>query len=331
MINRNKRNVVLIIDDNEDDYFILERYLNEKFDVIYDEGQNDIIPLIKENQPNCILLDYNLGHLEGLELLKIIKSEDDFSNISVIMLTNERKPNIIVECIKNGAIDYLMKDKINREDLDIAVNRAIVETNLNIKIKEQQKEITRLIRVDPLTGLFNRRYFIERVEEEIKRCERGGSFFSMTIIDLDHFKMVNDVYGHLIGDEILKVVATCLKENLRSTDYICRYGGDEYIVVLIEGTISKSDTTMEFHTNKIMLILNKINNKVKNYLKTLPENKVIVTASAGMAWYKKSKSNYNNIFEEADQCLYFVKEAGRKNMAFMPIIDQKPKLYQERK
>ena len=279
MKNTNNRDLVLIVDDNEDDYFILKRYLNKRFDVIYDEGQSDILNLIRENQPNCILLDYNLGSIEGIELLKKIKMEDDFSNISVIMMTNERNPTVIVECIKNGATNYLIKDKINKEDLDIAINRAIVETNLNIKIQEQQKEIVRLTRIDPLTGLFNRRYFIERVEEEIMRCERGGSNFSMTVIDLDHFKMVNDVYGHLIGDEVLKLVASCLKENLRNTDYICRYGGDEYIVALIEPSDSKLDTIMKSHTNKIMFLLNKINEKVKNYLNTQSENKTVVTAS----------------------------------------------------
>ncbi|SHH46057.1 GGDEF domain-containing response regulator [Clostridium grantii] len=331
------KEVLLVIDDNENDYLIIKRFLGDKYRIKYDNGQANpevIMNTIKEVAPVCILLDYNLGGLQGIEMLKILQSDEEYKNISVIMLTNEIDPNIIVDCIKNNAENYLIKDDLGKNDLRLAVKRAITESKLNNKIEEQHKEIIRLSRIDDLTGLYNRRWFIEKVEEEIKRLNRSHNTISITIIDLDYFKLVNDNYGHLIGDEVLKIAGKIIAESVRSTDIVCRYGGDEFTLCLVEAL----DENMSNIINNQILILKKISQKIEKeineYLKTAKYLKLSdvssqrqyfrVTASVGTTFLSGKLVEFYDLFRIADQCLYLVKESGRNNIAYSDYNIQKP-------
>jgi diguanylate cyclase (GGDEF)-like protein len=252
------------------------------------------------------------------------------------MLTNEIDPNIIVDCIKNNAENYLIKDHLSKNELRLVVNRAIIESKLNNKIEEQHKEIIRLSRVDDLTGLYNRRWFIEKVEEEIKRLNRSHNVISITIIDLDCFKQVNDNYGHLIGDEVLKIAGKVIAESVRSTDIVCRYGGDEFTICLVEAL----DENMPNVIKNQILIFNKISQKIekeiKKYLKTVKYLKtgdvsqqceyMSVTASVGTTFLRGELVGFYDLFRISDQCLYFVKESGRNNIAYTEYNIQQPVL-----
>ncbi|MDC7234988.1 MAG: GGDEF domain-containing protein, partial [Spirochaetales bacterium] len=238
--------------------------------------------------------------------------------------------------IKHNATNYLIKDQLNKEDLSLAVNRAIFETRLNFKVKEQQEQILSLSRMDDLTNVFNRRYFIERLEEEINRCHRGGSFFSFALIDLDHFKIANDFYGHLAGDDILKIVAGCMKDNLRSTDYICRYGGDEFILVLVEDLYDDKLLVLDHHKEKIDIIRKLIIGKIQQYIESSDLNKRIfqegekpqkITLSIGITSFREDINDFNSLFHEADKALYFAKDSGRNCIACYDEVNESMTLY----
>ena len=337
MADLKKKNKVLIIDDNENDYIILKRYIADEYETYYSDGQENVLAQIERVGPDCIILDYNLGTVKGIDLLKYIKADSSISNYSVIMLTNERNPEVIVNCIKHNATNYLIKDQLNKEDLSLAVNRAVFETQLNFKVQDQQEQILSLTQVDDLTKVFNRRYFIERLDEEISRCHRGGSFFSFALIDLDHFKAANDFYGHLAGDEILKIAARCMKENFRSTDYICRYGGDEFIVVLVEDLYDDKSLVLDHHKEKIEIIKNIIIEKIMRYTESFrSENRIRseaetpqdITLSIGITSFRDDINDFNTLFHEADRALYFAKESGRNCIACYEESSEGPNLYQ---
>jgi two-component system cell cycle response regulator len=329
---------ILIIDDSEDDFLILKRYIAKDYMISFCNGQENVLSQIKNFKPNCILLDYNLGIISGVDLLIDIKNDSETTNISVIMLTNERKPEVIVNCLKHDATNYLIKDKINKDDLSLAINRAILETGLNLKIKKQNEEIIHLTRIDDLTGVFNRRYFIERLEEEIQRCQRSGGFFSFAVLDLDHFKKINDLFGHLVGDEILRIVGRCLREYFRSTDFVCRYGGDEFILALTESSSENIDLVIKSHKEKIYGVISTIKERVKQYIDAIclefnicqESNEFkMVTLSIGVSTYRESIKTFEALFSEADKALYHVKESGRENMAYYSDISKKYILFRE--
>jgi diguanylate cyclase (GGDEF)-like protein len=158
---------------------------------------------------------------------------------------------------------------------------------------------------DELTGAFNRRYFQERIEEEIKRCGRMGSVFSLMILDVDHFKKYNDTFGHIQGDHLLKEIVAGMKTRLRTTDVICRFGGDEFLVLLME-------------TDRELAI--SIGNQIRSIIEQNPafyfcgeaENKI--TFSLGIAQYPDDGLTSIDLIRKADNALYLAKARGRNQV-----------------
>ncbi|MDC7235099.1 MAG: response regulator [Spirochaetales bacterium] len=109
MVESKKKNTVLIVDDNENDFIILKRYIADEYEIYYSDGQDNVLDRIENLRPDCIILDYNLGTVKGIDLLKYIKANSQISYYSVIMLTNERNPEVIVNCIKHNSTNYLIK------------------------------------------------------------------------------------------------------------------------------------------------------------------------------------------------------------------------------
>lgn len=323
----NIKNTLLLIDDNRDDFIIFQRLISDDFSIEYSDGTGDIVQEIKDLHPICILLDYNLGLVSGIDLLNTIKADSEISYISVIMLTNESNPEVIVQCMKSDAANYLIKDSLDRTRLDLTIRKAVYESHLNLKVQEQQEEIARLTREDELTGILNRRYFIERLEEEIKKSGRGTGFLIFALADLDCFKKVNDVLGHLTGDEILRIVGRELKSSFRTTDLVGRYGGDEFFITLIEGKSDYSPKVISEHLQKINSVRKSITRKLQSYLIETcrelnidpVESGLQVSLSVGVTICFKESNGFKDLFEEADKALYYVKERGRDNLAYLDL------------
>lgn len=172
------------------------------------------------------------------------------------------------------------------------------------ELKENEKKLIEQIKisqiyanVDGLTNLYNRRYINEQIEQEIKRCQRYAAVFSIILFDIDRFKSVNDRFGHLIGDEILKEVAQIIKKNTRSTDIVGRYGGEEFLVILPETKIDAAYKVAE---------------KIRNETQSTHFTKDIsLTISGGVAQYTGETANSSNLLAIADKNLYKAKADGR--------------------
>lgn len=324
-----KEKVILVIDDNDNDFLIIKRHLDNDSNLIYNDGQEsveNIIDYIESTKPDVILLDFNLGKNNGLEILKRIQNIISENTISVIMLTNEVNPSVIVECLKCNAGNYLIKDQINKNVLLITIDKAISETNLNRIIREQQEEIAKLATIDAMTGLFNRSCFIEKTEAKIKSLTRSNDFISLIILDIDNFKLVNDNFGHQVGDEVLIITARILRSSLRDTDYIARYGGDEFALCLIESFHSNSTIVIRNHLKKLVEIMKKIETEIMDYLNKINKDKskskeldsfdFRVTTSLGMTYLQREWIEFKDLFKEADKNLYISKDAGKNRVTY---------------
>jgi diguanylate cyclase (GGDEF)-like protein len=151
-----------------------------------------------------------------------------------------------------------------------------------------------------LTGLENRRSLIEFAEVQLKLAQRYKSFFSIMLIDLDHFKKINDTYGHLIGDEILKNIAKILKDILRNVDHIGRFGGEECIVILPNTDLKNA-----------VLVAEKVRDAIANFVHNIEDHNIQTTVSIGIASYHSLDDDVNQIIKRADQALYTAKSSGR--------------------
>jgi diguanylate cyclase len=177
--------------------------------------------------------------------------------------------------------------------------------NLSISKSEQAKsiEIIREMAIrDVLTGLFNRRHVLELLDYEKNRSSRGGGLFCLAMLDIDHFKNVNDTYGHLVGDAVLRAVATTIKTTMRNTEYCARYGGEEFLIVLTQTNINGALIGAE---------------RVRTNIEKIPFPDIAsdfkITVSIGLSEYKM-REDVDNIISRADEALYRAKNGGRNRV-----------------
>lgn len=170
-------------------------------------------------------------------------------------------------------------------------------------VQIRTKEIELLSKTDPLTGLWNRRYLEETLESEFKRAKRYGTDLSILIIDLDHFKYINDTYGHMAGDEVLRQVSSKIKKHHRETDFIGRYGGEEMVVIL-----------PETNTQTSLKVANAVREAIAQEPVLFESYSITVTASIGVSGLNGDHVNYATIFAEADEALYNAKKLGRNRV-----------------
>lgn len=173
----------------------------------------------------------------------------------------------------------------------------------NAKANEQQEELDRLqstVGVDFLTEIPNRRALDERMEEMMSRAERYGNTFSLIVLDLDHFKAINDAHGHTGGDRILRAIAHILKDQKRSSDFLARYGGEEFVLLLPETTLESAQRIAERTCERVA---------VSNF--RFQNAKIRVTLSAGVGELHPGRDTAKTLFERVDAALYRAKEEGR--------------------
>jgi len=209
---------ILIIEDNEDDYIVISRLIKSDYQTIYDNSEGDTISLVSKNQPSCILLDYHLGNESGCVLLTKLKNNPDLANIPVIILTGEKNPEIIVNCMKHGAADYLGKGEFDKSEILAKISKAIGNANLHKKIKEQQIELNR--NEQNLRALFN------AMQDVIFEIDYDGYYLFIaptspefvSITDENVIgKRIHDLYSKKNADSFLKFVKDCIDSGISKT------------------------------------------------------------------------------------------------------------------
>ena len=186
---------------------------------------------IMEHPPDLVLCDLVMPGVDGLKFLGLKASRKELEQIPVIILTAEDDLDRKAEILERGASDYVTKPFHEKELLA----RVRIHTKLKIlqdELLEKNAQLEALSITDPLTGLANRRRLMTRLEEEVTRARRYKTPLAVVMIDIDHFKQVNDTHGHAMGDEVLRNIGAMLKAGVRATDLAARYGGEELTLVL---------------------------------------------------------------------------------------------------
>ena len=230
-------NTILIIEDDFTVLSVLTDFLNKSGFITESAGSaEEAGDILKNEAINIVLADIKLPGTNGVEFTKTLKKKYD---LDIILMTGYSNEYSYVDAIKNGASDLLFKP-IKLNELILRINRVIKERKLLEERDKMIKELKQLTIEDPLTRLYNSRYFFEQLDIEIKRAERYSHPISLMFIDIDNFKGINDTYGHMLGDKILSLIAQKIKICLRSNDTAYRFAGDEFTVVLPETNSSEA-------------------------------------------------------------------------------------------
>lgn len=218
---------VLIIDDSKLVHALLADGLEgEEVDCLHAHDADQGFWFAERAQPDLILLDVIMPRTNGFDLCRALKNDAKTTHIPIIFLSGASDSLNKVQGLDLGAIDFITKP-CEMGELQARV-RAALRTKSLIDLLASSAQM------DALTRLRNRRYFDERLDEELAAARRFGRAVSLILLDIDHFKQVNDRFGHLFGDRVLQEVAKTLSSSLREIDVACRYGGEEFAVILTE-------------------------------------------------------------------------------------------------
>lgn len=248
----------------------------------------NVFKVLVESKPEIILMDLYMKHCDGRELALLIRQQEAFIGIPIVFLSIESDPEIQIESIKAGGEEFLTKP-VKPEHLVASLEMRALRT----------RHIRFFMERDSLTGLLNHTHLVEGLQNEVRKAERVGNQLCFAMIDIDHFKNVNDTYGHLTGDRVLKSLARLLQDRLRKTDLIGRYGGEEFGVVFFN--------TTNTHAARI---LDEIRQSFGHIRHRAGNQDFYVTFSCGVAEYPASRTAAA-ISKAADIALYRAKETGR--------------------
>ena len=216
---------LLLVDDQPVNIQTLYQIFADDHEVFMATSGEQALALCRDKQPDLVLLDVIMPGMDGLETCQRLKEDDDTADIPVIFVTSQNSPEEETHGLEVGAVDFISKP------VNPAVVRARVKTQLTLKA--QTDALRMLASLDGLTGVPNRRIFDERLDAEWRACRRSGSPLSLLMVDVDHFKLYNDHYGHLDGDQCLKAVASALASSVeRGRDMLARFGGEEFVCLL---------------------------------------------------------------------------------------------------
>ena len=302
---------ILIVDDHEDNIELLRARLEARgYETTAAEDGEQALRIVEEQRPDLILLDVMMPKVDGIEVARRIRANKELPFIPIIMQTALDSTEQTVEGLDAGADDYITKP------INFAVLEARVRTQLRVKqlveqvqrqadeLQQKADELLRVSRTDALTGLDNRRYLEERLGEAFEHARRLSEPFALLMVDLDHFKSVNDTYGHQAGDTILQQLAEVLRGQAREIDRIGRYGGEEFMLLLPGTTLHAAERLAE-----------RVRHAVEAHTFTFPGGTLHRTLSAGVAaWPHARLATPDALVKAADDALYVAKETGRNRV-----------------
>lgn len=300
---------VLIIDDSPVARKLVELPLLEKgYDLILATNGESGVELFEKHNPDVVITDWVLPDLSGQEVCQRIRSSSRDSYTYIIVLTAQTGKENLIEALALGADDYLTKP-FHRGELLARVGVGARITGLHRQIEAKNKQLEELALTDALTGLPNRRAIEDWAASQLSNAVRHGFPFWIALADLDHFKQVNDTFGHDAGDAVLKRFSKILKSSLRRGDLCGRLGGEEFLLVLT-------------HTDKenALKVIDRIRMELSCTPVTFGGCTVGVTASFGLAGFEGNQeaSAFGRLRELADAALYSAKRAGRNRIEFTP-------------
>ncbi len=307
---------ILVVDDDKLNLSAVRKVLSGEYKVIPVVRGTQVLSYLENEECDMILLDISMPEMDGFELLRKIRTMENGKDIPVIFLTADNDTETETRCFKEGAIDFIVKPfvpTVMQSRIGRALELEELRRGLADKLEKKTREVSDIRSKsyqDVLTGLWNRAYTENAVNEMISQEKKGALF----MLDMDNFKAVNDNYGHIAGDETLKVFAGTLKKFAGEGDILCRIGGDEFMI-FVKGVTEKSELS-----SRAADIISDFQKKFAAL-----SFEIECSVSIGIAQTPEDGLEFNKLYNSADKALYYVKQNGKNAYHFFSDKLQKEK------
>ncbi|WP_394146833.1 diguanylate cyclase [Shewanella atlantica] len=283
---------ILIVDDSRTNIQLLAGCLKKDYQLkIAMNGQRCLELAQASPQPDLILLDVVMPEMDGYEVCKRLKANPLTQNVPIIFVTGRDSDDEEEYGLQLGAVDYITKP----------IRPAIVTARVytQIMLKQKSDELRNMALHDQLTQLYNRHFLLEAANQKIAESVRHNNSLSILMMDIDHFKQVNDQFGHQAGDGVLQAVAQVLAQSNRKGDVVARFGGEEFVAIFEHCSIDSAEAKAEMLRDKIEQLM--------------PVG-IHVTGSFGVAELRPDEENFEQLLARADEAVYRAKEMGRNRV-----------------
>jgi diguanylate cyclase (GGDEF)-like protein len=293
---------VLIVDDSPTIRMSLTRFIQDEFEPVEAaNGEEAWEHILGDERIEVVLTDLSMPGLDGYGLVSRLRDSvvSRIQNLPVIVVTAADDTDAREKAFKAGANDFVAKTSDRIELLArLRAHQKLANTIRQLEVS--QRELREQANTDTLTGLANRRFFEQIANKELSLMRRQKEYFAVLMMDIDHFKTVNDTYGHAAGDYVLVQVSRCLSQTIREEDMVARIGGEEFVV----GSP---------YTNRLAAIVlaERLRKAVESLVIEFEDNQIPVTISIGIALLPQAGENLEDILAAADERLYVAKQNGR--------------------
>lgn len=299
---------ILLVDDDQVDRTAITRTLkksnlnvNIEEAVTVDQG----LELYAKHAFDIILLDYSMPARDGIEMILDIRNESKGSSTAIVMMSTFEDESIALECIKAGAQDFLIKSDISEKKLRRAILHSTTRHELEVKLFETYQQVKQLAETDSLTKLPNRYFFDESLKLAITNNRRNDHTLALLLFDIDNFKLINDNFGHDVGDLLLKKNVAKIKKCLRGNELFARLGGDEFAITL--SNLQNSE--------QALLVAQRIISTMQTPIE-IATTTINSTVSIGIALHPCNGKTSEELFKYADIAMYRAKKLGKNRICF---------------
>ncbi len=308
---------ILIVDDDPMTLLSLKKMVENDGKSVYTaENGDDALSLALEALPDMIITDWRMPRVSGIDLCRILRSTTITKHIYIIMLTGKESDEEHIQALEAGADDFVIKpftpevlaarmnsgERIIRFQQKISQDHEIIQ-KYAAKLAAANRKLETMAMTDALTGLPNRRSALNRLKDEVSESRRHQTPLSCIMIDIDHFKLINDSYGHAIGDRVLKKIADVFSSTARSYDMVSRIGGEEFLVICARSTLADSRQLAE-----------RLRQAIHSLRLRLDGNTIRATISLGIASWHEDMASGEDMTKMADRALYRAKQQGRNRV-----------------
>jgi len=303
---------VMVVDDDSVQAKQIISKLNESYKASWVEDPEQAVAIAKDGNFDAILISTMFSDADGLRLASHLKSQEETRNVPLLVLVDEDDTRTMFKALEMGINDYLTIP-VDKNEMAVRVRTQVRRKRYQEALKSQYQKSVSMALTDGLTGLYNRHYLNTHLGNMVKQATANGKNLALMILDMDHFKTVNDTHGHDVGDMVLKQLAGIIVGTARSTDLAARFGGEEFIVLMPE-------------TDPLAAL--GAANRMREIIEATPfaiggGETINRTVSIGVASLHPEKDSPEALLKRADEALYLAKNSGRNNVKVSTILAPK--------